>query len=692
MNPEIKKLVKDELSGEKAKDHVAQISQYHRIQASTMYHQAAEHVKQQLVNIGLQDAKIEQFTSDGTTKYWTHTSPIGWEAKNAELRLIEPEQQLITRYTDVPTSLHTYSNATPPEGTTAELIDVGQGTKPEHYEGKDVKNKLVLATGRARTVHEEAVYKHGATGVITDTLAQEFRNVRESIDIPDAHGYQSIWPSADILDKVRFGFSLSKRQGNHLRTLLRDKKTVKLHAKVDAKLFPGKMDVITATIQGSSKPNEEIFIIAHLCHPQPSANDNASGSGLLIEIARTIQTLINNGKLPKPKRTLRFIWVPEFSGTIAYLHEHQDLPSRLIAGINLDMVGQNQELCKSTLNIDRTPDSHPSYLNDLITNLTEDTIKEFDHETTFGTASTFRYAETPHSGGSDHHIFVDSTINVPCIMLLQWPDTFYHTSMDTIDKVSPESLKRVGWITTVAALTLANADTEEAVNILNQTCSRGQTRIQKAQHQATQELHEKTHDPKTKTNPQQIAQTLTKTAQHHKNRLEHITQREKQALQTVTRLADTSEIEALIQEFTKDTEETGKQAIARIHETVLFVSKSLGITLPTQIEETDAEKQAKTIIPTRLLKCTLDMDTFKKLIGPEQYKWYEETGEKDTKQGLKQFEILNFMNSKRNLHEIVQAVSAEYGETNIEHALRFIKDLEKTGFITLQGSQAMKQS
>jgi predicted SprT family Zn-dependent metalloprotease len=50
------------------------------------------------------------------------------------------------------------------------------------------------------------------------------------------------------------------------------------------------------------------------------------------------------------------------------------------------------------------------------------------------------------------------------------------------------------------------------------------------------------------------------------------------------------------------------------------------------------------------------------------------------------------MNSKRNLHEIVQAVSAEYGETNIEHALRFIKDLEKTGFITLQGSQAMKQS
>jgi len=690
MNPQLKKLVKEELSGEKAKDYVEQISHYHRIQASTMFHQAAEHVKQQLLNIGLQDAKIEQFKSDGATKYWTHISPVGWEAKSAELRLIEPEQQLIVRYTDIPTSLHTCSNATPPEGITAELIDVGPGTKPEHYEGKDVKNKFVLATGRARTVHEEAVYKHGAAGVITDTLAHEIENVRESIDIPDAHGYQSIWPSADVLDKVRFGFSLSKRQGNHLRTLLHDKKTVKLHAKVDAKLFAGNMDVVTATIQGSTKPNEEIFIIAHLCHPQPSANDNASGSGLLIEIARTMQTLIDTNKLPKPKRTLCFIWVPEFGGTIAYLHEHQDLPSKLIAGINLDMVGQNQEQCKSTLNIERTPDSHPSYLNDLILNLTEDTIKEFDHETAFGLASTFRYAESPHSGGSDHHVFVDSTINVPCIMLLQWPDTFYHTSMDTIDKVSPETLKRVGWIATVAALTLANADTDEAVYILNQTCSRGQARIQKAQHQATQELHEKAHDPKTKTNPQQHAQTLTKTAQHHKNRLEHITQREKQALQSVRRIANTPELDALIQKFTKDTEETGSQAIARLHETVLFLSKSLGLTLPAQIEETDAEKQAKTIIPTRLIKCTLDMDTFKKLIGAEQYEWYEETSEKDPKQSLKHFETLNFMNGTRNLYEIVQAVSAEYGETNMEHAIRFIKDLEKTGFVTFQASQPTK--
>jgi len=259
MNPEIKKLVKEELSGEKAKGYVTQISHFHRIQASTMFHDAAKHVKQELIKSGLRDAKIEQFKSDGAVKYWTHISPVGWKVKSAELKLVEPEEKPLVRYADTPTCLHTCSNATPPKGVTAELMDVGVGTKPEDYAGKNVKGKFVLATGRAKLVHGQAVYKFGAAGVITDTLAYEIKNVRESVDIPDAHSYQSIWPDADVVSKVKFGFSLSKRQGNHLRKLLQEKKTVKLQAKVDAKLFPSNLDVVTATIQGSSTPNEEVF-------------------------------------------------------------------------------------------------------------------------------------------------------------------------------------------------------------------------------------------------------------------------------------------------------------------------------------------------------------------------------------------------------------------------------------------------
>ena len=118
------KAVKEELSGNVAKSYVAQISRFHRIQASTMFHEAAEYVKSELIEMGLNDAVIEQFPADGAKKYWTHVSPVGWTVNSAELRLIEPEEKLIVTYEDIPQCLHTCSNATPPEGITAELVDV----------------------------------------------------------------------------------------------------------------------------------------------------------------------------------------------------------------------------------------------------------------------------------------------------------------------------------------------------------------------------------------------------------------------------------------------------------------------------------------------------------------------------------------------------------------------------------------
>jgi hypothetical protein len=680
----LNKLVRDELSGVVARDFVEQIARFHRIQASTMFHEAAEHVKNELLKIGLTDATIEQFTADGKTKYWTYTSPIGWTAKSAELHLVEPEEKLIVRYEDVPQCLHTYSKATPPEGVTAELVDVGTGTKPKDYEGKDVKGKFVLATGRAKPVHEQAVYKHGAVGVITDTITYEMPNVRESLDVPDAHAYQGIWPSAEEQDKVTFGFSLSKRQGNQLRALLAKDKKVKLKAKVDAQLFPGNEDVITATIQGKTKPDEEIFLIAHLCHPKPSANDNASGSGLLLEIARTIMALINSGKIPPPARTIRFFWVPETMGTVAYLSQHEDMRSKLVAGINLDMVGQNQELCKSTLNLDRTPDSCPSYLNDYVYSLIEQSIKEFDTVTGFGSSSTFRYNTTTFSGGSDHAEFTNSTVGVPCIMLIQWPDLYYHTSMDTIDKVSEDSLKRVGWITTMAALTLANATTETAFQLANQTASKGIIRIEETAQKGVEELFKKKENPKLKDKHAELAQKLAKTTFHYKNKIEHITWREQQATKSVKKLGENQELNILIDKLCEEIANRAQQKTAKLEETLNFIAKTLAITIPDKPEETEADAELKRLIPKRLFKGTLNFDFLKKVLGEKEYEWYQEIDEKDRNFHIKAAEFVNFMNGKRNAYDILEAVSAEYSETNPDYALKFLRDLEKTKLVTFR--------
>jgi hypothetical protein len=681
---DLTKLVRDELSGSVAKSFVAQISRFHRIQGSTMFHEAAEYVKNELEKMGIEDATIEQFPADGAHKYWTHTSPVGWTVRSAELRLIEPEEKLLCTYDDCPQSLHTFSNGTPAEGITAELVDVGAGTKPKDYEGKDVKGKFVLATGRARTVHEQAVHKYGAIGVITDTITYEMPGVRESLDIPDAHAYQGIWPVAEDLPKTVFGFSLSKRQGNELRALLKKEKPVKLKATIDAKLFSGYLDVVSATIRGTAKSNEEIFLIGHLCHPKPSANDNASGSGLLLEIARTIKTLIGTGKIPRPARTIRFFWVPETSGTIAYLSQHEEAGSRLVAGINLDMVGQNQELCRSTLNLDRTPDSLPSYLNDYVYSLIEQSVEAFDRQTRFGSGSTFRYNTTAFSGGSDHAEFTEATTAVPCVMLLQWPDLFYHTSMDTIDKVSEESLKRVGWITAVAALTLANATHEDILMMAHLTASRGTQRLAETGTEAIKQLLKKHEDPKFKDNRTELAKELAKTAAYYKNSIEHVTWREQQAIKSVKRLGEHPELTPIIDRYCEDISSQGKRETRKLEEALDFIARASALKLPTALEATEAEQEIEKLVPGRLFKGTLGGDLLKKELGEKEYEWYDEIDEKGAEFGKKMAEVLNFMDGRRTALDIVKAVSAEYTPTEAEHVLKFLRDLEKIKLITLR--------
>jgi hypothetical protein len=677
LKPDLEKIVKNELSGQVAKGYVAQITRFHRIQASPMFHEAAEYVRDTLHSLGLKDAKIEQFLSDGEKSYWTQVSPVGWEVKSAELHLVEPEKKLLARYEDVPMCLHTFSKATPPEGITAQLVDVGEGTKPEHYEGKDVKGKFVLATGRALRVHEQAVHKYGAAGVMTDTPI-EIKNVRESIDIPDAHAYQGIWPRKEDLGKVTFGFSLSKRQGDHLRALLRSGKPVMLKAEVDAKLFSGYLDIVTATIRGSLKPEEEIVLIAHLCHPKPSANDNASGSGLLLEIARTIEALINTGKVARPARTIRFLWVPETMGTTAYLYNHEDLAARAVAGINLDMVGQDQELCKSTLNLDKTPDSNPSYLNDYIFSLIERSVDVFDSMTVFGSASTFRYRVNTFSGGSDHAELNESTFSIPCVMLIQWPDLYYHSSMDTIDKVSEDSLRRVGWITAIAALTLADATAEDAAFLASLARWGGMGRLRKTSEEAVTALFAKGGSAA------DSAKEFTKIVSNFRNMMEHVLWREKQAVESVKRLGNSPELEEAVARHLKDLEDCHQVEVQRFDETLAHAAKTVGITLPLQREETEAAKEAKSLKPRRQFKGVFSEDALKRALGEKEYEWYDDVRKRDQDFGKKLYELFNFMDRGRTVYEAVKAVSAEYSETSVEDVLKVVRDLEKTGFIVLQ--------
>jgi hypothetical protein len=70
-------------------------------------------------------------------------------------------------------------------------------------------------------------------------------------------------------------------------------------------------------------------------------------------------------------------------------------------------------------------------------------------------------SEVPFGGGSDHAVFVDPLLGVPCPMLIQWPDRYYHSSHDTPDKCDPASLAHAARCAATFAGFLASAGAEE---------------------------------------------------------------------------------------------------------------------------------------------------------------------------------------------------------------------------------------
>ncbi len=451
-------LIKKEVSKDLAFNHVLEITQHHRIQSSPGYRAAAQYAHDYLEKTGLETETLS-YAGDGKTKYWEYTMPEEWYADSGMLKLIKDngEEEVLADFEKVPLSLIQRSCATPKAGVTGELIVLDRGDEESAYKKVDFNGKFVLTDGDYDKVRSWAVEKRGAIGVITDRMS-EFPPIRHRYDIGDALTYTSYWWYGH--EKKCIGFVLSPKAGDALRKKAANG-PIKLWAKVEAKFNPkGKIEVTTGLIRG--KTDEEILIVSHLCHPQPSANDNATGNAVTLESARVLQKLIDNKVLPVPKRSIRFMLVPEMTGTYAYLANNTERIEKTVAGLNLDMVGENQELCGSSLIVEQIPHATKHFAGSAAKEALMAITNEVPNLAGTSSYALFRYTVGDYSGGSDHYILSDPTVNIGTPMLIQWPDKFYHTSMDTPDKVDPAMLARVSTITSVYAYFLATAGQQEA--------------------------------------------------------------------------------------------------------------------------------------------------------------------------------------------------------------------------------------
>jgi aminopeptidase YwaD len=443
-----------ELSGELAQELDRRIVEYHRIQASPMMTSVAKEVViPAIIKAGI-NAQLEQFRSNGKLMYQTYLSPMGWSINEGELWLEGEAPARLCRYSDIPMCVSTYSRGGDWSG---ELVDVGAGTSEADYEGKDLKGKVALASGYAQNVVDLAVLKYGAVGAVIYPAAND------RPDHPDMVRYNGLWTRAEDAERTSGSFQISANQYALLKARMA-KGATRVRGHIDAKLADGALTLVHARIRGSETPDEEVIVTAHLDHPKWSANDNASGSAAMLEIVRTLQSLIAANKLPAPRKTIHFIWVPEYFGTVAYLTGHPEVKSCenadaksgcVVANINMDMVGEDTVKTNGRFYVTRAPMSVPSFLDALLPDLIEQT-REANLFAPAGTRNWWPADVIPYFQGSDHDMFL--AIGVPSSMFGHDPDWTHHTSEDTPDKTDATEFRRVGVLAATAAYWIASAD------------------------------------------------------------------------------------------------------------------------------------------------------------------------------------------------------------------------------------------
>ena len=194
----------------------------------------------------------------------------------------------------------------------------------------------------------------------------------------------------------------------------------------------------------------------------------------ILEAARTLQKLIDAGTLPRPARTIRFIWPPEIEGTVTLLNARPEFARRIRAVVHMDMVGGGP-VTEAVFHVTRGPRSLPSFVHDVAWSFAS-WINEESYE--FAATGQAQYPLVAPEGGreplradysaytmgSDHDVYQDSSFGIPAIYLNDWPDRFIHTNLDAPANIDPTKLRRAALIGAASGYFLAGFSSAQAAS------------------------------------------------------------------------------------------------------------------------------------------------------------------------------------------------------------------------------------
>jgi aminopeptidase YwaD len=648
-----------ELSGVAAKDHVARLTQMHRVPASAGFHEAIEYVMGRANAFGLSDAHVETYPGDATTYFGTLHGNRGWHVDGGSLDEVQPQKRRIVSFDDVRLAVADNSESA---DVSVEVVDVGAGTDRRDYAGKDVRGKLVLCDATPSACHRQAVEELGAAGLVSYNSNQVSAWWRDNQDLIR-------WGHLDPRGRTNtFAIMISVREARALQQRLARGEHITLHAVVRAHNDDAQpYETLVATIPGSDPSVGDIVFSCHLDHEKPGANDNASGCAANLEIARTLKTLIDAKRIPPPLRTIRFIWPSEMTGTIAYLSKHPDIAGRIRAAVHLDMVGGDPFVTKSILHVTRSPWSLATVTDDVETvfgryvidgafRAAADGDMSRAVRSQGGSKDAFWADITPYESGSDHWIYQEGGFAIPTVYLRDHPDIYIHTTGDLPDNIEPTKIKRSAFIAAASGYYLATMP-DRGESLVALSYANAQERLAEDGRRAIAMAAEKAHG---RDAANIVAQGVL---------------REERRLRSISRFLRLD----------------ASPHLDRLAAGLADAGKALLLTFMTP-DDADALAKAGFHLPSGDARVPVRNQAVKGPLPPNGEWMLEKAGAgaasaaiaRVANSGDVTYEVVNFIDGARTVGEIRDAVSAEFEPVDLGAVAEYMDWLAKAGAITLK--------
>jgi len=659
-----------EISGDAAYEHIRYFTQFHRPRGGASgLMRVAEYIESKAREYGLENVKLIRQRADNAP----------WQARSASLWMVEPEIRLLADLQQTPIRLADYSRSA--DGT-AEVVDVGAGLAESDYAKRDVRGRIVLAHGGAAGVMEQAVWKRGALGVILFPDPEGMEYPLNSLNYPDQIRWNSLPAENREKQPPTFAFVLSQREGRTLRAQLQKAgPAVKVHAEVEADYGGEPWQVmVEAFITGAEIRDQDIVLTGHLQEEKFSANDDASGSANTLEVARALAKLVRDGRIPRPRRNIRFWWTTEISSERQFFADHPEEVAKMMANINQDMVGANQSQdVMRVQNVTQVPFSRSHYLTAVAetvirylvqTNTPQLAIAQAGGSATapkpiyatLGTRQRYNAAIIPFHNNTDHMTFTEAPIGIPGITFTNWPDNYIHTSDDDLWNIDRTQLQRNAFAVATMAYVLAAASDATAPALAAATYQAALSHLAKDSDVALQLIL-------------QAGGNIDGAYHEARSQIREGAKRERRALESVAATGSPGGPGARLARTL--IEAVDRQERAMIENLAGMVLSVHGTTPASEPALTALEK-------------TLSQKTPSLIAGPAEF-----LTKRDKVQGveglhpLMAFEVMNFIDGRRTAFDIFAAVRAEarhagsfyYGNVRAEMVDQYLLHLAKAGLV-----------